>query len=281
MYKRQKGEFYLPTVSPKQAFTLVEATPDEKVYELCIKLKDTLGAIAETAKILSDNGVNIKTSSLFYGPKSRKFGFWTSFIDFSKANNSIKKLEKELRKLPAVLDVKFEEPKPAPYEIMHFPILHQGSRAIVMPVNLFGSMLNGIERILTHSGFAAVMYESGKKTGKRHTKYFKDKFGLETREDLIEALIQGVKAIGWASVTVQEIDSEQLSATLIAKENFEAIAQNKKPYKACHFSRGFIAGYFGTVFGKPVDVTEIKCFAAGDEHCEFKIKPAREQGKIN
>lgn len=78
---------------------------------------------------------------------------------------------------------------------------------------------------------------------------------------------------------VHKIDVERPSATIVIKENFEAIAQDKKPYKACHWSRGFITGYFGAVFGKPVEVTEVKCLAAGDEHCEFEVKPERKQEK--
>lgn len=249
------------------------------MYELCIKLKDVPGAIAKTAKLLSDNGVNIKTGSLFYGPKSRKFGFWTSFVDVSKAKSGVEKLDQELRKLPAVLDVKFEEPKPAPYEIMHFPIMHGDLRAVVMSTNLFGSMLSGIERILAPSGFAAVLYDSGKKAGEHYTKYFRDKYGLEKREELIQTLMQAWKAIGWGLVTVNEINAECLPATVIVEENFEAIVWKKKPYKVCHWSRGFIAGYFGAVFGKPVEVTEVKCLAAGDEHCEFEVKPERKQEK--
>lgn len=150
----------------------MEIAPDEKIYELCIKLKDVLGAVAETAKLLSDNGVNVKTGSLFYGSKSARCGFWTAFIDLSKANSSVEKLDQELRKLPAVLDVKFEEPKPAPYEIMHFPIMHGDSRAVVMSTDLFGFMLSGIERFLASSGFAAVLYDSGKKAGEHYVKYF-------------------------------------------------------------------------------------------------------------
>jgi predicted hydrocarbon binding protein len=253
--------------------------PDEIVYELCIKLKDVPGAIAKAAKLLSDSGVNIKSSSLFYSPKSTKIGFWTSFIDLSKANSSIEKLDQKLQKLPPVLDVKFEKPKPAPYEIIHFPVMHEDSRAIVMPTTLFGSMLGGIERILTPSGFSAVFYDSGKKAGKYYAEYLKNKFGLEKKEDLIQVLIQGVKAIGWGLITVDKIDIKRFSATISIKENFEAVAQEEKPYTTCHWSRGFITGYFSVVFSKPVESVEVKCLATGDKHCEFEIRPEREQEK--
>jgi predicted hydrocarbon binding protein len=269
----------LLTISPKQAFTLTKVAPDEIVYELCIRLKDVPGAIAETAKLLSDSGVNIKSGSLFYSPKSNNIGFWTSFIDLSKANISIEKLDQKLQKLPPVLDVKFEKPKPAPYEIMHFPVMHENSRAIVMPTELFSSMLGGVERILTPSGFSAVFYDSGKKAGKYNAEYLQKKFGLEKNEDLIQVLIQKVKAIGWGLITVDKIAIKRSSATLIIKENFEALVQKKKPYRVCHWSRGFIAGYFSVVFSKPVESVEVKCLATGDEHCEFDIRPEREQEK--
>jgi predicted hydrocarbon binding protein len=43
-------------------------------------------------------------------------------------------------------------------------------------------------------------------------------------------------------------------------------------HKICCYEAGTAAGSFETPLGKPVQVREIKCCAAGDEYCEFEVK---------
>ena len=59
---------------PKKTFSMVEKKPGEKLYEVCIILKDVRGAIAKTAKVLADANVNIKTGALFYIPSNPELG---------------------------------------------------------------------------------------------------------------------------------------------------------------------------------------------------------------
>lgn len=131
---------------PKRVFTLLEAKPSEKIYEVCIVLKDVQGAVSKTAKVLLDASVNIRTATLFDAVDRDGVGYWTSFIDLSKSVTDIKKVEEELRKLDVVRDVKVKEPKPLIYDVVHFPIFHGGSTAVVMPVELFGSLFDEIEK---------------------------------------------------------------------------------------------------------------------------------------
>lgn len=249
-----------------------EAKPGEKLYELSVLLKDVKGAVADVAKLLAESDVNLKTGSLFYVPGKQEVGCWTTFIDVSKCTKSIAELERELQLLDVVLDVKFSEPKPAPYEIRHFPILHGYERAVIMPIELFGEMWDAVEKILSPSGFAAVFYDVGKKTGNFIIKKLEDRYKLQGSE-LVEALGQAVKALGFGLPEVKVIDFQKSSGIIIIRDCMEALARKKKHYKVCHWSRGFIAGAFSHVFGEPVDVVENKCLAFGDEYCEFQIKP--------
>jgi predicted hydrocarbon binding protein/predicted amino acid-binding ACT domain protein len=256
---------------PKKVFTLDVVKPGEKCVQICLVLKDFPGAVAKTAKLLADAKINIKTGSTFYLPEYPNAGIWSSFVDFSKATKSPEEVLEELKKLDVVLDVRLEEPKPAPFESIHFPVLHATTRALILPIGMFWALWDGFERILQPSGLAAVLYNAGKEVGDRAAKRLSEMFNVEGKE-LVQAFAQAVKATGWGITEVSSIYMKKHSATIIVRECFEAVAWRKKPYNVCHWTRGYLAGYMSTVFGKPVEAFETKCIARGDQYCEFKIQ---------
>jgi len=257
---------------PKRAFTLMKMKPSEEIYEICITLKDVHGAVSETAKVLSDTHVNLRTSILFDAVEKSNTGYWTSFIDLSKAIKDIKQIEEELRELDVVQDVKVVKPKPVTYDVVHFPIVHGESAAIVMPVELFGSLFDEIEKILTPSGFAAVFYSAGKKSGAFIAELLAKKYGLKG-ETLIMALIQATKAIGWGQIEDFKLDVNRPFCKVKVRRCFEAVLKGYRKEKVCHWTRGFIAGFLSKTISKSVEAVETKCAATGDEVCEFEVRP--------
>lgn len=261
----------LSDLIPKRAFSLEEARPGEKLHEVCVILKDIPGALCKVAGVFAGANINLKASSVFYIASRPGQGCFTSFVDMSRASLSINEIERELRKLDVVADVVFQHLSPVPFEVMHFPILHGDTRAVIMPKGIAWSLWEGLENILTPSGFAAVHYHAGKNTGVSIAEHLREKYGLE-KKDLILAFTQEMKATGWGIIEVHDIDSKRSSGTIIVKECFEAAAWRKKPYNVCHWTRGTLAGFMSTVFGKNLEVEEVKCLATGNEYCEFKIQ---------
>jgi len=257
---------------PKRAFTFIEARPSEKIYEICIALNDVCGAVAMAAKVLSDAKVNIRTSTLFIAEGADGFGYWASFVDFSKATTGIKQLEKNLRNLDFVEDVKVIKPSPLAYDAIHFPIIHGGSLAMIMPIELFGSLFEEIEKILTPSGFVAVFYNAGKKSGAFIATLLSKRYQLKG-DTLSSALVQATKALGWGQVEAFTIDKDRLVGKVKVRSCFEALLKFDRNDKVCHWTRGIVAGFLSEVIGKQVEAVELKCAAAGDEICEFEIKP--------
>lgn len=255
---------------PKRAFTFINVEKGEEIYEVCIKLKDVCGAVYKTAKVLSDANINIRTSSLFLTEDNADAGYWTSFVDASKAKNSIAEVEAKLRKLDVVEDVVIAKPQPLAYDIIHFPITHGSSPAIIMPIELFGSLFEEIERILTPSGFAAVFYNAGKKSGTFIAELLTNRNRLN-KEQLKLAVIQATRAIGWGRIVDFNIKGE--TARVKIEKCFEALLRGRKKEKVCHWTRGFIAGFLSATEGKPMETVELKCLANGDETCEFEVKP--------
>lgn len=257
---------------PKRVFTLLNSKHGEKIYEICIALRDVKGAVSETAKVLSDAHADLRSSILFEAVEKDGIGYWTSFIDLSKATKNVAQIEKELRNLDMVENVKIVKPEPLAYDGIHFPIMHGESLAAVMPVELFGSLFDEIEKILTPSGFAAVFYNAGKKSGAYIAGLLAKKYGLKGKS-LTLALIQGTKAIGWGQIEDFKISEKELGGNIKVRMCFEALLRGRRNEKICHWTRGFVAGFLSEIFGKSVEAVELKCVAVGDELCEFEVRP--------
>jgi predicted hydrocarbon binding protein len=108
--------------------------------------------------------------------------------------------------------------------------------------------------------------------GKHAAERLRKMFGIEGL-DLLSVVFEVSQTTGWGIYESRDIDLRRNRGTIIIRECFEAQAWRKKPYKACHWSRGYAAGVMSVVFGRPVEATEVKCLAAGDEYCEFRIRP--------
>jgi predicted hydrocarbon binding protein len=257
---------------PKRAFSLLNMKPNEEIYEICITLKDIHGAVSETARVLSEVHVNLRTSILFDAAEKSGVGYWTSFIDLSKATTNIDEIEEKLRKLEVVKDVEIVKPQPLLYDVIHFPLMHGESVATIMPVELFGSLFDEIEKILTSSGFAAVFYNAGKKTGAFITRLIAQRYGLKD-ELLVPAIFQATKAIGWGQIEDLNIDEKGIGKIKV-RMCFEALLRGFRKEKVCHWTRGFLAGFLGAVKGKSLEAVELKCIANGDKICEFEVTPS-------
>jgi predicted hydrocarbon binding protein len=261
----------LKTLYPKKVFTFLETKPEEKVYEVRIHLKNVREALAKVTKIMADANVSIETGALFYPTKDHQTGFWTLFIETSNSTKNLKMLESELKSLDVVLDVAVEEPKPLAFDVMHFPLLHGNSRAIILPIGVFRALWEGFETILLPSGLEAVLYAAGKKVGEKVTITLKEKYGVPETE-LVNAILQACQATGWGIPSIKDIDYQKNEATLIVRECFEALSWKRKPYKTCHWTRGYFAGMMGVIFNELIEATETKCASMGDEYCMFKLK---------
>jgi len=258
-------------VIPKRLYSIDIVKAGEKHHQICLVLKDVPGALVKAAKVLADANINIKTGSTFYVDEYPNAGVWSSFIDISRATKNLKEVEAELRSLDVVLDVIFKDPKPAPFESIHFPIFHGNTRAMIMPRGMFWALWSAFEKIFAHSGLIVVLYEAGKRVGEHVARRLSEMFGLKGKE-LLEALAQAGQATGWGITEIKEINFKRSTATIIVKDCFEAVAWGKKPYTVCHWTRGYSAGFLSVVFNKPVEATETKCLAKGDEYCEFVIE---------
>lgn len=257
---------------PKMVFTFIETKPEEETYEVCISLKNVCSAVATTTKILSDGNVDIRTSTLFNAPGLTEIGYWTSFIDMSKATKSVQEIKDALSKLEVVKEIRVVKPQPMAYDVIHFPILHGESPAMIMPIELFGSLFEEVGKILQPSGFAAVFYNAGKKSGTFIANLLTEKYALKNRQ-LILALVQSTRAIGWGQMDEVKVDLNRLYCKIRVRRCFEAVLKRNGKERGCYWTRGFLAGFLSQAIGKPMEAIELKCATGEDEFCDFEIKP--------
>jgi predicted hydrocarbon binding protein len=252
---------------PKRALTFIKAKPDEKIYEMRITLKNVRGAVSKTAQVLSEAHVNILSSILFDAAEKTNVGYWTSLIDLSEALKNLEQVEAALQKPDVVQDVEAVKPEPLVFDTLQFPIMHGSSVAVIMSLELFGSVFDEIGIILTASSVAAVFYNAGKRNGAYMIELFEKRYGVKG-DSLAAILAQSAKAKVWGEIEEFRIDQKSLVGRVRMRACFEALVRNQRKEKVCHWTGRFIAGAFGRVIGVPLETIELQCTANGKKVCE-------------
>ena len=168
---------------PIKLFSYAKTKPNEKLFELCILLDSSVVSTDKVMKLLSEAKVNVINASIFSekDENDSTSTVFSAFIKTSKTKISRRKLKMNLLEIKGVKNVIIREPKPAPFETFHFPVMYGDSRAIIMPIVVFQALWDGFERILTDSGMAVLLYNSGKQTGVMLANCMKQMFKLEEK----------------------------------------------------------------------------------------------------
>ncbi|EHP89631.1 V4R domain-containing protein [Methanotorris formicicus] len=95
-------------------------------------------------------------------------------------------------------------------------------------------------------------------------KYFGEKLYVESFEELVE-FFKELK-IGILEV----IDEEPLKLRIYECANCAGLPNIGK--KICCFEAGLLAGVLKNILNKDVHVVEVKCYASGDDCCEFEVR---------
>lgn len=185
-------------IIPKKAFSLIDVSQSKKFMSYALSSKMFPEPLAEVSAVLANAKINTIMGSMFHVDGRPGLCSWASFIDVSRDTRSIHKLEHEMRKLNVVIDVKVEHTKPASFETIHFPILHRNTRAVIIPIGTLWTLWDGLEKILSPSGLAAVHYGAGKNTGEYVAKHLKEEYGLGN-VNLNLAFAQAMKATDWGA----------------------------------------------------------------------------------
>jgi predicted hydrocarbon binding protein len=247
-------------------------SPDRRLVEFVVKLKNVPGTIAKISNRLAEKGINI-LSGFHTAYPSEEAGTWGFFVDLTKADVGPEEIAKQIGELDVTLDVKLSEAKFDGLIIddLHFPIVILGERSTVLKVETFGDMFGRLYETFG-SGAAVILYEMGVSAGENKAKNVSEKYGVNGLKALRIILAERV-AKGWGIPNIAEFNEERLEATISVQDLFECLPFKGK-YKEgrSHFFRGYLTGVFHQLFRKDASTTEVECVAKGDANCKFTIK---------
>ena len=137
------------------------------------------------------------------------------------------------------------------------------------PFNFFRFMFRAIRVALLDEGINIdpILHNAGVKVGKTFYKKLKG-------QD-INALAQNI-AVFWETNKLGNIQIKSMNPIIIqAYDCFECEDLPQLGRPACAFDSGLLEGVFSNYYGQEVEAEETKCYAQGDDFCQFIIKPLK------
>ena len=137
------------------------------------------------------------------------------------------------------------------------------------PFNFFRFMFRAIRVALLDEGINIdpILHNAGVKVGKAFYKKLKG-------QD-INALAQNI-AVFWETNKLGNIQIKSMNPIIIqAYDCFECEDLPQLGRPACAFDSGLLEGVFSNYYGQEVEAEETKCYAQGDDFCQFIIKPLK------
>ncbi len=137
------------------------------------------------------------------------------------------------------------------------------------PFNFFRFMFRAIRVALLDEGINIdpILHNAGVKVGKTFYKKLK---GQDVNE-----LARNI-AVFWETNKLGNIQIKSMNPIIIqAYDCFECEDLPQLGRPACAFDSGLLEGVFSNYYGQEVEAEETKCYAQGDDFCQFVIKPLK------
>ena len=127
-----------------------------------------------------------------------------------------------------------------------------------------------MEKLLTLSlkqlsvGYDSALYLAGFKSGESFT----GSLGIKDMAGLKESMELLFSKSGMGDAKMMKTDP----ATMKVEKNSTCYGTKSLGKPACFFKAGFLAGAVSTLKKRKVPCVETKCYAKGDDYCEFQIR---------
>jgi len=139
---------------------------------------------------------------------------------------------------------------------------------IIRPETLVG-LQKAIEK---HSAMAArdAFFQGGYQGGYLSAKKYKEIQNLSDNETIRFMMKMGSE-IGWGHFKLDDYDFAQKKMQIRVENSPFAAAYGDSGAGVCHLIRGVLGGLATFLFSRNCIVSETRCLAKGDEHCEFQV----------
>jgi predicted hydrocarbon binding protein len=247
--------------------------PGRVIFLVYARTKNVPGAFGDIASRLGQAGLNILSvsNSSEPGKKESSLGL---FAEAADNRMTAKEVADALAASRFVLDtyVKRNEGGFA-VDDFGFPInYYPGGRGVLLPQTGLASMFQDI-LTLYGSGGEAILYRAGHSVGRQGTDELAKVFGEAGMLEASTSFMKLYNALGWGQLEVEEVSNDFSTWTLALSQSFECTGLRRAKPQA-HFTRGLIAGSAERLLNTPMKCVEVKCVAAGETHCSFKVSPA-------
>ena len=247
-----------------------EYDPEKRFFHVVISLKNKPGALAEAARLMAGAGLNVLSSFTSAGSKGER-GYWSLFAE--SGGKSSEEVSELLRSSGFVEEVAVKEDKEGfVVEGAHFPLAwNTGERALLLMTGTVARMGRKMRETFG-TGAEVIFFGEGRALGESAAKRLAKVLPAGFAERNIEEVLRIYSAIGWFRVLGVSRSEEEVRVR--AGESFECSeAKTGRPNSV--FIRGNIASFVGTLLGKEMNCEEVRCVAAGDDYCEFVLRPAK------
>lgn len=243
-----------------------------KVVQITIKMRDVLGALADSAGRVSKAGVNVLEGHVSR-PLKDGYGYWSFFALLPDTDLSAGKLTALLKKSKYIQDVRIGRGEGGLIvDTDGFPLdWNTSDRAIMLRTGFFTLMEETARKVFSTGG-DTFLYELGFNHGLPTWENLFKTFKVKGKKDLDYAL-KIYQAVGWCQPRVLSYDPNSLTAEVRVDNNFECESEGPQRPRS-HFVRGHFAGALTALFGTRMKCLETKCIAAGHGFCVFQLSRA-------
>jgi predicted hydrocarbon binding protein len=256
---------------------------EQKTYFITLNISNKSGALASFLSILKKHNLNL--IGIISEAISRKEEIEISMFLEAPVKMGREELEKLLteeiakEKIDVVRGIKiFEHLEGYDADVYHFPLTMGDMRAVIFPMNVLESLIAGIRKTFDTPVVQTMLWYQGREIGKNMLESCREKYGV-TGIRALEFLKTRALILGWALIETSEFDEKMKKARIRVFENWECLMFKDSNVPQSHFLRGFLAGFFSSLFEVEVEVSEAACISKGDPYCEFVVQKKGETVK--
>jgi predicted hydrocarbon binding protein len=249
---------------------------EQKTYFITLNISNKSGALASFLSILKKHDLNL--IGIISEAISRKEEIEISMFLEAPVKMGREELEKLLteeiakEKIDVVRGIKiFEHLEGYDADVYHFPLTMGDMRAVIFPMNVLESLIAGIRQTFDTPVVQTMLWYQGREIGKNMLELCREKYGV-TGIRALEFLKTRALILGWALIETSEFDEKMKKARIRVFENWECLMFKDSNVPQSHFLRGFLAGFFSSLFEVEVEVSEAACISKGDPYCEFVVQ---------
>ena len=208
----------------------------------------------EAVRLFSRYGIRV-LSCIVQSHPGRESAHASLFLDLTESSMDKTRLIAKLKAIPYVNKI----------ELLDLPFTHGEARLVVFTLEEMHNLFKVLREL--GAGGLAIMYHMGFRAGKAMAAKISDYF--EDSKKALDYLLLYYESLGYGRFKLENY-VDGVYFRVIARELLECIdVKSDKPNS--QIFRGILSGFLSGLWRREVSVLEIRCFAMGDDYCEFEV----------